>query len=129
VFKYQPHTQQAETHVNYVTFLCDTHLHGFVKCEVPSARREKNPVCVAAADSRAPSSIHSALASPLSYLREASVHVNCIRCYVGQETDCSQIPRDFPVIEETSGILKTKLRGLSPRANYTDLATAACRPS
>jgi hypothetical protein len=25
--------------------------------------------------------------------------------------------------------LKTKLRGLSPRANYTDRATAACRRS
>jgi hypothetical protein len=25
--------------------------------------------------------------------------------------------------------LKTKLHGLSPRANYTDLATAACRRS
>jgi hypothetical protein len=24
---------------------------------------------------------------------------------------------------------KTELRGLSPRANYTDRATAACRPS
>jgi hypothetical protein len=27
------------------------------------------------------------------------------------------------------GIKKTKLRGLSPRANYTDRATAACRRS
>jgi hypothetical protein len=26
-------------------------------------------------------------------------------------------------------IKKTKLRGLSPQANYTDRATAACRPS
>jgi hypothetical protein len=25
--------------------------------------------------------------------------------------------------------LKTRLRGLSPRANFTDRATAACRPS
>jgi hypothetical protein len=29
----------------------------------------------------------------------------------------------------TSNINKNKLRGLSPRANYTDLATAACRRS
>jgi hypothetical protein len=31
--------------------------------------------------------------------------------------------------EYNSGAKKTKLHGLSPRANYTDRATAACRGS
>jgi hypothetical protein len=34
----------------------------------------------------------------------------------------------FPVLE-VSAKLKTKLHGLSPRANYTDRATAACQRS
>jgi hypothetical protein len=38
-------------------------------------------------------------------------------------------PRDiFVVILSTKTKKKTKLRGLSPRTNYTDRATAACRP-
>jgi hypothetical protein len=31
--------------------------------------------------------------------------------------------------QDLKGKLKTKLHGLSPRANYTDRATAACRRS
>jgi hypothetical protein len=35
----------------------------------------------------------------------------------------------YDVISENTEKLKTKLRGLSPQANYTDRATAACRRS
>jgi hypothetical protein len=30
---------------------------------------------------------------------------------------------------KSTPVVKTKLRGLSPRANYTDITTAACRRS
>jgi hypothetical protein len=35
----------------------------------------------------------------------------------------------FLQMNKCTGRIKKKLHGLSPRANYTDLATAACRRS
>jgi hypothetical protein len=35
----------------------------------------------------------------------------------------------YQQLKEKSAVQKTKLHGLSPRANYTDRATAACRRS
>jgi hypothetical protein len=35
----------------------------------------------------------------------------------------------FISIPDENALLKTKLRGLSPRANYTERETAACRQS
>jgi hypothetical protein len=44
-----------------------------------------------------------------------------------QEADSGEVPMHFFHIQDLGS--KKKLHGLSPRANYTDRATAACQRS
>jgi hypothetical protein len=73
------------------------------------------------------------LEGTLLCLQDRSVgHGNSYKCKAGRITTAStgntrcHIPEDSTLHKDRCDNQKTKLRGLSPRANYTDRETAAC---
>jgi hypothetical protein len=86
--------------------------------------------CIEQADCSAASHYFHLLSSSTRYLRLLQMGNNSSRCNCTKNRITKQMKfKDYSQNPRVYTLLTYLLRGLSPQANYTDLATSACRRS